>query len=239
MHSLVGGLKHDDQTIRGFCIHGLSEAVSKIKDAKVLSSLIGPLNTATGKAAGMNSRDFAGFALRSVLRRTSDQAAIIPVIHSSIAGLEHKNETMRTFYAHTLHENAVKVKDRALQARMVGPLTAASLRAEDMRTKGMGPADLAYSALKQVLDKVDDQTALKSIVPPMARALKARHVRLRRYSAHAVMLFAHKMKDKTALTPLLQPLVTAHFHDPDKTVRESAGRALNRAFGRVPKPKSR
>ncbi|MDP6543239.1 MAG: hypothetical protein QGH60_04560 [Phycisphaerae bacterium] len=238
MRSLVDGLTHKDQTIRGFCTHGLSECINRIKDEAVLKSMIQPLNTATDKASSMKARDFAGFALRSVLRRTDDQAEIIPVIHSSVAGLEHKNRTMRLFYAHTLHENAVKVKDKALLARMVSPLTAASLRAEDSEKKGLGASDLAYSALKQVLDKVDDQATLTSIITPMAQALKAKHVKSRRYAAHAVMLFAHKVKDKKTLVPLRHPLVTAHSNDPDKNVRESAGRALKRAFSQPPKPKS-
>jgi HEAT repeat protein len=238
MRSFVDGLTHKDQTIRGFCTHGLSECLRKIKDGAVLKSMIQPLNTATDKASSMKARDFAGFALRSVLRKTDDQEAIIPVIRSSIAGLKHKNKTMRLFYAHTLHENAVKVKDKALLARMVSPLTAASLRMEDSQTKGLGASGLAYSALKQVLDKVDDQEALTSIIAPMAKALKAKDIKSRRYAAHAVMLFAHKVKDKEALAPLLQPLVTAHANDLDKNVRESAGRALNRAFGQAPKPKS-
>ncbi|MDP6543977.1 MAG: HEAT repeat domain-containing protein [Phycisphaerae bacterium] len=238
VHILVGGLTHKDQTIRGFCTHGLSECLRKIKDGAILKSMIQPLNTATDKASSMKARDFAGFALRSVLRKTDDREAIIPVIHSSIAGLEHKNKTMRIFYAHTLHENAVKVKDKALLARMVSPLTAASLRAEDSETKGLGASGLAYSALKQVLDKVDDQAALTSIIGPMAKALKARDIKSRRYAAHAVMLFAHKVKDKEALAPLRQPLVAMHSNDPDKNARESAGRALKRAFRQAPKPKS-
>ncbi len=100
----------------------------------------------------------------------------------------------------------------------------------------MSAGDLAYSALKQVLDKVDDQAALKSIVLPMAEALTAEEVKRRRYAAHAVMLFAHKVKDKAALWPLVQPLVAAHFHDPDETARRSAGLALERTFGRIPDP---
>ena len=92
--------------------------------------------------------------------------------------------------------------------------------------------------MKQVLDKVDDQVALRSIIPPMAKALRAKVTRRRRYAAHAVMLFAHKVKDKTALASLLQPLGTVHFNDPDRNVRESARRALKRTFGQVPKPKS-
>lgn len=238
MHSLVEGLTHKDQTIRGFCIHGLSECISKIKDKKVLRSMIQPLNTATDQAGSMKARDFAGFALRSVLRKTDDQEVIIPVIRSSLAGLEHKNRTMRIFYAHTLHENAIKVKDKALLASMLSPLTAASLRMEDSQKKGLGASGLAYSALKQVLDKVDDQAALTSIIEPMAEALKAKDIKSRRYAAHAVMLFGSKVKDKEALAPLLQPLITVHSNDPDKNVRESAGRALKRAFSQVRKSKS-
>jgi hypothetical protein len=238
MGSLIAGLTHRDQTIRGFCTHGLSECISRIKDEKALKSMIEPLNTATDKASSMKARDFAGFALRSVLRKTGDPEVIIPVIHSSLAGLEHKNKTMRIFYAHTLHENAAKVKDKALLASMVSPLTSASLRMEDSQTKGLGASGLAYSALKHVLDKVDDQAALTSIIAPMTRALKASDIKARRYAAHAVMLFAHKVKDKESLAPLRQPLVDMQSNDPDKIARESAGRALNRAFKQAPKTKA-
>ena len=186
----------------------------------------------------MKARDFAGFALRSVLRKTKDHEAIVPVIHSSVAGLRHEDRSMRLFYAHTLHENAVKVRDKTLLASMVSPLAAASLRAEDSEEKGLGPSDLAYSALKQVLDKVDNQAALTSIVEPMAKALKADDVKSRRYAAHAVMLFAHKVKDKEAIAPLRKPLAAVQSDDPDKTARESAGRAMKRAFGNAPKPKA-
>jgi len=234
MRSLIDGLNHKDQTIRGFCTHGLSECIRKIKDEEMIKSMIQPLNTATDKASSMKARDFAGFALRSVLRRTDDHKTILPVIHSSLAGLEHKNKTMRLFYAHTLHENAVKVKDKALLASMLSPLTAASLRMEDSEAKGLGASGLAYSALKQVLDKVDDQAALTSIIGPMATALKAREVKSRRYAAHAVMLFAHRVEDKEAIAPLLQPLQAVHSNDPDKNARDSAGRALKRAFNQAP-----
>jgi HEAT repeat protein len=92
--------------------------------------------------------------------------------------------------------------------------------------------------LKQLLPPlVDDQAALKSIVLPMAEALKAEEVKRRRYAAHAVMLLGHKVEDKAALWPLVQPLVAAHFHDPDEAARRSAGLALERTFGRAPEPK--
>ena len=70
----------------------------------------------------------------------------------------------------------------------------------------------------------------------MAAALKAEEVKRRRYAAHAVMLFGHKVEDKAALWPLVQPLVAAHFHDPDEAARRSAGLALERTFGRTPEP---
>jgi HEAT repeat protein len=116
----------------------------------------------------------------------------------------------------------------------VRPLTAAALQAADSRDGALDAPDLACMALKQVLDRVDDQAALRSIVSLMAAALKADEVKRRRYAAHAVMLFGHKVKDKAALWPLVQPLVAAHFHDPDETVRRSAGLALERTFGRMP-----
>ena len=171
-------MKHKDETMRGFCVHELSEIVSKIEDEKALRSTIGPLNAATLRAESMEARDFAGLALRSVLRKTSDEVAVVPVIQSSLAGLQHKNSTMRTFYAHTLHENVSKVKDKTVLMRTVGPLTTASLQVTDSNNSGLSAGDLAYSALKQVLDKVDDQAALKSIVLPMAEALKASPVKV-------------------------------------------------------------
>lgn len=70
----------------------------------------------------------------------------------------------------------------------------------------------------------------------MAEALKAEEVKRRRYAAHAVMLFAHKVSDKAALWPLVQPLVAAHFHDPDEAARRSVGLALERTFGRASEP---
>lgn len=236
MNLLVGGLQHKDQTMRGFCIHELSGIVSKIEDERLLRSTIGPLSAATLKAESMDARDFAGFSLRSVLRKTADEAAIVPIIQLSLAGLKHKDSTMRTFYAHILHENVSKVEDKTVLMQAVGPLTAASLQVTDSSQRGLGAAGLAYSALKQVLDRVDDQATLRSIVHPMAEALKAEEVKRRRYAAHAVMLFAYKVKEKAALWPLVQPLVAAHYHDPDDTVRRSAGLALERTFGRMPEP---
>ena len=233
---LLSGLKHRDQMMRGFCVHELSGIAGKIEDGNVLQSMIGPLNAATLQAENMSEPDFPGFALRTVFRKTDDQAALIPVIQSWLAGLKHNDSTMRAFYAHALHENAGKIKDKAVLVRMVSPLTVASLQVKDSEGEGMSAGDLAYSALKQVLDKVDDQAALKSIVLPMAEALTAEEVKRRRYAAHAVMLFAHKVKDKAALWPLVQPLVAAHIHDPDEAARRSAGLALERTFGRIPDP---
>jgi HEAT repeat protein len=135
-----------------------------------------------------------------------------------------------------LYENVSKIEDKTVLVPMVKPLTAAALEVGDTVDGVLRSPDLAYMALKQLLDKVDDQSALKSIVVPMAEALKAKEVKRRRYAAHAVMLFAHKVKDKAALWPLVQPLVAAHFHDPDETARRSAGLALERTFGRMPEP---
>jgi hypothetical protein len=50
------------------------------------------------------------------------------------------------------------------------------------------------------------------------------------------MLFGYKVEEKAALWPLVQPLVAAHFHDPDEIARRSAGLALERIFGRMPEP---
>jgi hypothetical protein len=232
----LAGLRHKDPQLRAHCAHGLSEVVSKIEDKPALARMLGPLTDATLQSQGMDASDFPGFALRNVLRRTTDEAAVAPVLKSSLAGLKHKDSTMRTFFAHTFHENVSKVTDKQLLAQMVAPLTTASLNITDSSGSTFGAADLAYSALKQVLDKVDDQAALKSIVQPMADALESKETKRRRYAAHAVMLFAHKVKDKAALWPLVQPLVAVHFHDPDETVRRSAGMALERTFGRMPKP---
>jgi hypothetical protein len=234
LHLLVDGLKHKDPTMRGFCIHELSGIAGKIEDGRALQSTVGPLNAATLKAESMEARDFAGFALRVVLRKTNDEKALIPVMQSSLAALNHKDPGMRAYYAHALYENVSKIEDKAVLVQMVSPLTAAALKAGDSGGRDMQAPDLAYMALKQVLDKVDDQAALKSIVLPMAKALAAEEVKRRRYAAHAVMLFAHKVKDKAALWPLVQPLVAAHFHDPDQTARRSAGLALERTFGRMP-----
>jgi hypothetical protein len=237
MNLLVNGLKHKDPTMRGFCIHELSGIASKIEDERVLRSTVGPLNAATLKAESMEARDFAGFALRVVLRKTNDQRSLIPVMQSSLAALNHKDSSMRAYYAHALYENVSKIEDKTVLVQMVKPLTAAALEVEDSGDGDLKAPDLAYMALKQVLDKVDDQAALKSIVLPMAEALTAEEVKRRRYAAHAVMLFAHKVKDKAALWPLVQPLVAAHFHDPDETARRSAGLALERTFGRMPETK--
>jgi len=108
----------------------------------------------------------------------------------------------------------------------------------DSRTSDVRPRDSAYSALKQVLENVDDRSALRSIIEPMAEALKASQVKQRRYSAHLVMLFAHKVENQGALTPLVRPLITAHFHDADERLRQSAGLALKRTFGPSPEPKT-
>jgi HEAT repeat protein len=234
--SYLAGLRHKDPQVRAHCAHGLSEIVSKIEAKPALTRMLGPLTAATLRSESMAASDFPGFALRNVLRKTTDEAAVAPVLQSSLAGLKHKDSTMRTFFAHTFHENVSKVQDKKLLTQMVVPLTAASLQVKDSRGSGLSAGDLAYSALKQVLDRVDDQAALKSIVSPMAEALKAKEVKRRRYAAHAVMLFAHKVKDKAALWPLVQPLTAAHFHDPDQTVRRSAGMALERTFGRMPEP---
>ena len=125
-----------------------------------------------------------------------------------------------------------KIEDKKALVQTVKPLTVAALQVKDSRDGALKAPDLAYMALKQVLDKVDDQAALKSIVSPMAEALKSEQAKRRRYAAHAVMLFGHKGEDKAALWPLVQPSVAAHFHDPDETARRSAGLALERTFGR-------
>jgi hypothetical protein len=174
-----------------------------------------------------------GRALNVGLR--NNERALLPLIPSWLAALNHKDSSMRAFFAHALYENVGKIEDRMVFVQTLRPLTAASLQVKDSRDGVLKASDLAYMALKQVLDKVDDQAALKSIVSPMAEALKSDQARRRRYAAHAVMLFGHKVEDKAALWPLVQPLVAAHFHDPDEAARRSAGLALERTFGRTPK----
>ena len=237
MKSFLKGLIHRDDSIRGFCIHGLSENLGKIKDERTVRNMIEPLHAATLKSGSMKERDFAGLALRSVLRRTDDPTAVLPIVQSSLARLNHKDPTMRVYYAHTLHENIGKIEDRAVLTRAVGPLTAAALKVADSDGEGMSAAELANSALKQALDEVNDQTTLKSIIRPLAAALQSEHVKRRRIAAHTAMLMGHKVEDKDALAPLAQPLITAHFHDPDKRVRDSAGLALRTSFGRTPDTK--
>jgi HEAT repeat protein len=231
----VAGLSHKDETVRSHCAHDLSEVMRKIEDEKVLAGLLPSLTNATLKSESMNARDFPGFVLRSVLRKVNDSKAVTPVMQTFVGELKHKDSTMRTFFTHGLHENVGKIKDKAVLVRMVAPLATATVTLEvtDAKTDGAKAGELAYFALRQVLEQVDDQAALKSIVLPMAQALKAKEVKRRRYVAHTVMLFGYKVKDKTALTSLVRPLVDAHFHDSDKNVRESAGRALERTFGRV------
>jgi hypothetical protein len=197
--------------------------------------MLAPLTQSTLQSRSMNAPDCPGFALRNVLRKTTDEAAVKPVLESALAGLTHKDSTMRTFFAHTFHENVSKVNDKKLLAQMVRPLTVVSLNVTDSIDGSFSTEDLAYSALKQVLEKVEEQNALKSIVQPMADALKAKETKRRRFAAHAVMLFAHKIEDKEALQPLAQPLAAAHFRDPDETVRRTAGMALKRTYGRIPK----
>ncbi len=195
-----------------------------------------PLTDATLQSESMNASDFPGFALRNVLRTVEDPNAVTPVMQSFIKGLNHKDSTIRTFCAHGLHENVGKIEDQTVLVRMVNPLAIATAtqKVTEPDTDGAEAGELAYFALKQVLGKVDDQAALKSIVLPMAEALKAQDVKRRRYAAHSVMLFAHKVKDKTALTPLVESLVAAHFNDADPRVRQSAGLALKKTFGEIP-----
>jgi HEAT repeat protein len=235
--SLVAGLSHRDPQVRAHCAHDVSGLVGRIENEAALVGMMPALNAATLKAESIDAPDFAGFALRVVFRKTNNEKALIPLIPSWLAALNHKDSSMRTFFAHTLYENVGKIVDRRVLVQTLRPLTAASLQVKDSRDGALKAPDLAYMALKQVLDKVDNQAALKSIVSPMAEALKSDQARRRRYAAHAVMLFGHKVEDKAALWPLVQPLVAAHFHDPDEAARRSAGLALERTFGRTPKPK--
>ena len=240
--SLLAGLEHKDAAIRAHCAHDLSNVVmGKIDNEKALRRMLGRLTTATLKAESMNAADFPGFALRIVLRKTSDEAAVTPVMESALVGLKHKDSTMRAYFAHALAENIAKVKDSKTLVRMVRPLTGAALKqvdSTDSRTSDARARDSAYFALKHVLGKADDQAALRSVIEPMATALKATQVKQRRYAAHMVMIFAHKVENEAALMPLVRPLVRAHFHDPDESVRVQAGLALKRTFGSTPRTSS-
>jgi HEAT repeat protein len=234
--SLLTGLSRKNPQVRAHCVHDLSGVVSKVKNEAALVRMMPVLTAATLKAESMEAPDFAGFALRIVFRKTNNERALIPVMRSWLVALNHKDASMRAYFAHALYENVGKIEDKKVLVQTVKPLTAAALQVKDSRNGALEAPDLAYMALKQVLDKVDDQAALKSIVTPMAEALKSAEVKRRRYAAHAVMLFGHKVEDKAALWPLVQPLVAAHFHDPDEAARRSAGLALERTFGRMTEP---
>jgi HEAT repeat protein len=233
---LAAKLKDNSPAVRRQAALALQQIVQRVSSSAELKQLLPPLVAATLNDSSPQVRQHARFALRDVLSRVEDDAALIPVAQSFLAGLNHKDATMRTCYAHTLYENVSKIENKTVLVQMVRPLTAAALIVGDSGDGGLKAPDLAYMALKQVLDVVDDQAALKSIVLPMAEALKADEAKRRSHAAHAVMLFAHKVKDKAALWPLVQPLVTAHFHDPDPTARRCAGLALERTFGRMPEP---
>ncbi len=183
-------------------------------------------------------RQRARFALRDLLRDTNDESTLIPVMQTFINGLKDKDSTMRAYCAHGLHENVGKIDNQVVLARMLKPLAdaTATLQVTDAKSEGAEAGELAYFALRQTLEKVEDQTALKSIISPMTEALKAKEIKRRRYAAHTVMLFGHRVKDSSSLAPLMQPLVAAHFHDSDERVRVSAGMALKTTFGQVPNP---
>jgi HEAT repeat protein len=232
--SFLAGLSHKDPQVRAHCAHDVSGLVGRIENEAALVRMMPDLNAATLKAESMEAPDFAGFALRVVLRKTNSERALVPLIQSWLTALNHQDSSMRAYFAHALYENVGKIEDRKVLVQTLRPLTAASLQATDSRDGGFESPDLAYMALKQVLDEVDDQAALKTIISPMAEALKSDRRKRRRYAAHAVMLFGHKVEDKAALWPLVQPLVAAHFHDPDETAKRSAGLALERTFGRMP-----
>jgi hypothetical protein len=143
------------------------------------------------------------------------------------AKLKDRDPAARRQAAFALQRVVPDVKHNAELKQLLPPLIAATLNDSSAEVH-----QHARFALRNVLERIDDQAASKSIVLPMAEALKAEEVERRSYAAHAVMLFGHKVKDKAALWPLVQPLVAAHFHDPDETVRRSAGMALERKVRR-------
>jgi len=228
MQALLANLRHRDDVIRAHCAHDLSGVVGRIKDPAVLARILLPLAEATLKAESMDADDFAGFALRNALRKIDDESALMPAMRILLVGLKHKNASMRSFCAHDLSENMGKIENEAALVQMMGPLKASALSADESRARLS-----SGFALRQILSRINDPTALRSAVAPLARALAAGDVAQRRYAAHAVTLFAHKL-DPAVLTPLTGPLVHAHFHDPDERVRELSAGALKQAFDRSP-----
>ncbi|MCA9269983.1 MAG: hypothetical protein KDA41_15990 [Planctomycetales bacterium] len=238
--SFLTGLKYKDAVVRAHCAHDLSNIViGKIEDKRALGRMLGRLTAATLQAESMEAPDFPGFALRIALRKIDDEAAITPVMESSLQGLKHKDSTMRAYFAHALAENMAKIDNSKTLVGMVRPLTTLALGPVDPADSGtsdLQARDSAYFALKQVLEKVDDQAALRSIVEPMTAALQAPQADQRRRAAHVVMLFAYKIENEAALAPLVRPLVRANFYDPDEDVRKQAGTALKKTFGSAPAP---
>lgn len=233
MHALVANLRHEDETIRAHCAHDLARVVGRIDERAALANVLAPLAVATLKAESMDADDFAGFALRNALRKIDDQHALIPAMRVLLVGLKHKNATMRAYSAHDLSENMSKIDDETALVGMMGPIMSAALQHEASRARLS-----AGFALRQILDRISDETALRSAVSPLARALASDDVAQRRYAAHAITLFARKIDDPNALTPLIQPLVHAHFHDSDQRVRELSARALQHAFDRPLEPRA-
>jgi hypothetical protein len=229
MQALLANLRHRDDVIRAHCAHDLSGVIGRIEDPAVLAKILVPLGEATLKSESMDADDFSGFALRNALRKIDDESVLVPAMRILLAGLKHKNASMRSYCAHDLSENMGKIEDEAALVQMMGPLTASALQADDESRARLSSG----FALRQILCRIDDPTALRSAVAPLARALAAGDVAQRRYAAHAVTLFAHKL-DPAVLTPLTGPLVHAHFHDPDERVRELSARALQQAFDRSP-----
>lgn len=229
--ALVAKLEDRNPQMRRKAANALGQVLKAAENKAVLRQAAPLLVHAMLKNPDEKVRQQAGFALRYALRNV-EFWVVTPVMQTFIDGLKHKDPITRRFCAHGLHENVGKIRDKAVLVRMLGPLATATatLQVTDSKAEGAEEGELAYFALRQVLEKVDDQAALKAIILPIAGALQAKEVKRRRYAAHVAMLFMSKVQDKTALKPLIDQLVVAHFSDSDKRVRQQAGLALKKTF---------
>lgn len=230
--ALAVRLEDKNPELRRKAAHALGEVLKDAENKAVLRQAAPLLVDAMLNNSDEQVRQQTGFALRYVLRNTEFWVAT-PIMQDFIAGLENKDEATQRFCAHGLHENVGKVRDQAVLVKMLSPLAkaTATLPVTKAGEDGAEAGELAYFALRQVLEKVDDPAALQSIIPPMIKALQAKEVKRRRYAAHVAMLFTRKVQDKATLKPLVDQLVVAHLRDSDERVRQQAGMALKNTIG--------
>jgi len=220
---LVAMLGDHRALVRREAALALPGVVDKVKDPAALNPIIGRLIHVRLQDPWKTTREYSGRALMNALSKTKDQVVLSNALQPFVDALAYGEvELDRRRYAAVALSGIVYKLDRVdLLRSRIPDLLSATFKDPDE-----GVREYAGRALQHALHKLDHEPTLASAAHPLAAQLNSKDLRARRYSAVMLSGLVRKINDRGTLKSLLARITPAATKDPDKEVREYAGRAM-------------